>query len=84
MIKIIEEGKKEFVGICRRCSCKFSYEVEDICVDYVTCPDCGYIYGWEHANFGKTCQTMPIGEAQPKTADNPFFVSVNTGDCKPL
>lgn len=27
---------------------------------------------------------LDFWKSQPKTADNPFFVTVDTGDCKPL
>lgn len=41
MKKIFVHGKKEFIGVCRNCGCKFSYELEDIVAkDYVTCPEC--------------------------------------------
>lgn len=54
MIKIIEEGQKKFVAVCRRCGCKYSYEVEDIIGDYVPCPDCGHIYAWKHMDYRET------------------------------
>lgn len=42
MIRIIEHGKKLFVGTCARCGCKFSYNLGDLgIVSYVVCPECG-------------------------------------------
>lgn len=41
MIKIIKEGIKEFRATCPFCHCEFTYEIEDLYVDIVTCPCCG-------------------------------------------
>lgn len=45
MIKIIKEGKKEFITTCPICGCRFSYEYEDlqltITYKMVQCPCCG-------------------------------------------
>ena len=40
MIKIIEEGKKEFITTCTKCGTKFSYELNDIEYGKVKCPLC--------------------------------------------
>lgn len=40
MIKIIKEGKKEFITTCSTCRCKFSYELNDISFNSVICPFC--------------------------------------------
>ena len=44
MIKIIKEPSKEFIMICSKCNCKFSYELEDlkqsISAYYLHCPHC--------------------------------------------
>ena len=45
MIKIIKPGKKEFIGICSRCGCEFSYELRDLFYgSFVRCPDCYHEY----------------------------------------
>ena len=46
MRKIIKSGKTEFVSVCSRCGCEFSYEIGDIADDnYVRCPECnGLVY----------------------------------------
>lgn len=41
MIKIIKPGKKEFTVTCDKCGCVFSYELSDIYISGVTCPECG-------------------------------------------
>lgn len=41
MIKIVKPGKKEFTVTCPRCGCIFSYELSDIYILGVTCPECG-------------------------------------------
>ena len=43
MIKIIKEGKKEFIATCRTCGCQFSYELNDIHISGVSCPYCGHL-----------------------------------------
>lgn len=41
MKKIITSGKKEFIAVCNRCGCKFSYELEDVLWNNVVkCPEC--------------------------------------------
>lgn len=40
MIKIIKEGKKEFIAKCPTCGCEFSYETFDIRAGLVVCPTC--------------------------------------------
>jgi len=46
MIKILEEGPKEFVAICPYCGTKFAYELSDLTKVYGTdvkkcnCPTC--------------------------------------------
>lgn len=84
MIKIIEDGKKEFVAVCRRCGCKYSYEVGDIIGDYVPCPFCGHIYGWTHMDCreARSKTIVKNGESdfwnlQPKTADFAVSTTVN-------
>lgn len=66
MIKIIKPGKKEFIGICSRCGCEFSYELSDIsCNNYVYCPDCheGYFHPYQGQHFDgysdTTLDSMP-------------------------
>lgn len=43
MIKIIEEGHKQFRNTCFKCGCKYTYELEDVNTktDCVKCPQCG-------------------------------------------
>ena len=41
MKKVIESGKKEFIAVCSRCGCKFSYELEDVFGGGIHCPECG-------------------------------------------
>lgn len=43
MIKIIEEGHKQFRNTCFQCGCKYTYELEDVNTktDCVKCPQCG-------------------------------------------
>lgn len=43
MIKIIEEGHKQFSNTCFKCGCKYTYELEDVDTktDCVKCPQCG-------------------------------------------
>lgn len=41
MKKVIESGKKEFIAVCSKCSCKFSYGLVDICGGGLYCPECG-------------------------------------------
>lgn len=40
MIKIIKEGKKEFITKCPTCGCEFSYETIDVRLGSVVCPCC--------------------------------------------
>lgn len=40
MKKVIESGKKEFIAVCDKCGCKFSYELEDVAGGVVNCPEC--------------------------------------------
>lgn len=40
MIKIIKPGKKIFHMTCKNCGCEFTYELSDIRLSSVTCPDC--------------------------------------------
>ena len=42
MIKIIEEGQRNFIAKCPNCGCKFSYQLRDIGLGCVNCPCCGY------------------------------------------
>lgn len=42
MIKIIEEGQKEFTARCPICGCKFSYQLRDIELTSVRCPCCDH------------------------------------------
>lgn len=45
MKKIIKSGKKEFITICPTCGCQFTYEISDINLGSVQCPDCfGFCY----------------------------------------
>lgn len=64
MIKIIEEGKKEFIMICDHCGCKFSYQLEDLGKDVdglhlaskdnqVRCPYCGEWHYHPHQDPSK-------------------------------
>lgn len=42
MKKILEHGYNTYQTRCYKCSCLFSYELEDINKDcLVTCPECG-------------------------------------------
>lgn len=41
MIKIVKPGKKEFTVTCPKCGCIFSYELPDIYISEVACPECG-------------------------------------------
>ncbi len=48
MIEIIKTGKTKFRGHCIDCGCKFTYEHEDVCRNYlrganeVACPSCSH------------------------------------------
>lgn len=44
MVKIIKEGKKEFIGNCKDCGCEFSYDIRDVALGSVPCPCCGHYY----------------------------------------
>lgn len=41
MRKVIVSGKKEFIAVCGKCGCKFSYELEDVFGGGLYCPECG-------------------------------------------
>lgn len=41
MIKIIEQGDKQFIMRCPQCNCLFSYEISDLYYSSVNCPNCG-------------------------------------------
>ena len=41
MIKVIESGNKEFIAVCSKCGCKFSYKLEDVFGGGLNCPECG-------------------------------------------
>ncbi len=46
-MKIIEPGKQEFEGCCKRCGCLFSYTLEDLKNRYplnLKCPYCDREY----------------------------------------
>lgn len=38
MIKIIKPGKDTFEGICPKCGCEFTYELNNVEYGYVNCP----------------------------------------------
>jgi hypothetical protein len=40
MKKIIKPGKKEFFITCPKCGCQFTYEISDVTLNSVQCPDC--------------------------------------------
>lgn len=40
MKKIIKPGKKEFFITCPHCGCQFKYELSDVKLNSVQCPDC--------------------------------------------
>lgn len=60
MPKVIKPGKKEFIGICSRCGCEFSYTIEELnaqySIRYVRCPECGdeYYHPDQSNNFNET------------------------------
>ena len=45
MPKVIKSGKKEFITVCNRCGCEFTYTLDELLANYplkyVKCPDCG-------------------------------------------
>lgn len=54
-IKIIKDGTTKFEATCPRCGCEFSYELEDIIVDRLSCPCCGEtIYHKKRNNYDTT------------------------------
>ena len=74
MIKIIKEGKKEFIAKCPTCGCEFSYQAIDIILGSVVCPCCGgYVvhkideFGGPSFAFGELA--LPSEVNQTSTAD---------------
>lgn len=61
MPKVIEPGKKEFIGNCSRCGCKFSYTLEELKPMYphkfIYCPDCGAEY-YHPDQFNSSNETL--------------------------
>lgn len=52
MIKIIKDGKKDFIANCSICRCEFSYQTEDIKLSsFVACPCCGFYVSHSSNNF---------------------------------
>lgn len=47
MIKILKEASKEFIMVCHKCDCRFSYELEDLKAtasgSYLHCPHCNNV-----------------------------------------
>lgn len=47
-MKVIKHGKKNFVAVCARCGCKFSYTINELKAQYplkyIRCPECGDEY----------------------------------------
>lgn len=41
MIEMLKPGIKKFTHVCLVCGCIFTYELEDVELSHVTCPDCG-------------------------------------------
>lgn len=73
MIKIIKDGRKEFVGNCDMCGCKFSYDISDVAFTSVPCPCCGHYY--VHKNLTtKNLHDFTI------TSPNSIPVSVTLGE----
>lgn len=68
MIKIIKPGKKEFIAICGKCGCEFTYELSDLSLNnYVPCPEChdGYLHPYQGQVFNDYSNT--ILSSVPKT-----------------
>lgn len=63
MIKIIKEGKKEFIGICPICGCKFSYQASDIELgagqSQVHCPQCERVVRHTPVDDRSSCVPKP-------------------------
>lgn len=51
MIKIIKDGRKDFIIVCDSCGCEFSYQNEDIKLGSVQCPCCGIYVSHRDNNF---------------------------------
>lgn len=51
MIKIIKDGRKDFIAVCDSCGCDFSYQTEDIRGSSVACPCCGFYVSHSSNNF---------------------------------
>ena len=62
MIKIIKDGRKEFVGNCDMCGCEFSYDISDVAFTSVPCPCCGHHY--VHKNLNSIPISVTPGELQ--------------------
>ena len=40
MIKVVEHGKADYIAQCDNCGCKFSYDIREVRIGTVKCPDC--------------------------------------------
>lgn len=72
MIKIIKDGKKDFIAKCPTCGCEFSYQLGDIGLNSVVCPCCGHYVA--HKGFEEPClatgtHAIPCNFTQKTTAD---------------
>lgn len=50
MIKIIKDGRKEFVGNCDMCGCKFSYDISDVAFTS---------HSWKQSGTSALCDLLP-------------------------
>lgn len=75
MIKILTEGYRKYELICKKCDCRFSYEIEDVIGNLINCPYCGFpivhssTYGVdkrEIKNFDGDEEGKPIYADEPK------------------
>ena len=75
MIRILDNpNKKEFVVICKRCSCKFTFEQSDLHYppndnDFVWCPNCEHQVVIEQLIEYKRPEPKPIIKPQTVYGD---------------
>lgn len=86
MIKIIKEGKKEFIAKCPTCGCEFSYQAVDIRLGSVACPCCAGCVGHKLDEFVEPFSVigglaLPSEVNQILTADwHPSNVALTSSD----
>mgnify|MGYP006987443243 CR=1 FL=1 len=87
MIKIIKEGKKEFIAKCPTCGCEFSYGAIDIGTSsVVVCPCCARYVAHKLDVFGEPFSVigelaLPSEVKQTSTADwHPLNVTITASD----